>query len=116
EAGRGMSIQHAVTHTVRDSAALLDATHGPAPGDPYCAPTPERSFAAEVGVDPGVLQVGLITTPPSGADVDPECVNAAETAERLCERLGHIVEPISWPISGNVFAALGPIMQANMAA
>jgi Asp-tRNA(Asn)/Glu-tRNA(Gln) amidotransferase A subunit family amidase len=111
-----MSIQHALTHTVRDSAALLDATHGPASGDPYCAPRPERSFGAEVGVDPGVLRVGLITTPPSGADVHPECVKAAETAARLCETLGHVVEPISWPISGNVFAAIGPIMQSNMAA
>lgn len=50
----GLVAEHAVTRSVRDCAALLDATSGPAPGDPYAAPPPARPFLAEVGADPGV--------------------------------------------------------------
>ena len=50
-----MAIAHAITRSVRDSAALLDATAGPEIGDPYWAPPPKRSFQAEVGADPGPI-------------------------------------------------------------
>ncbi|MCY4497778.1 MAG: amidase, partial [Rhodospirillaceae bacterium] len=45
----GMSTGHCVSRSVRDSAALLDATHGPAPGDPYAAPATRTAFLDEVG-------------------------------------------------------------------
>jgi amidase len=45
----GMAIAHAITRSVRDSAALLDATAGAESGDPYWAPPPKRSYQAEVG-------------------------------------------------------------------
>ncbi|MFY8194872.1 MAG: amidase, partial [Novosphingobium sp.] len=51
----GMSVHHAVSRTVRDSAAILDATHGVEPGSRYGAPTPERPYLQEVGRDPGKL-------------------------------------------------------------
>src|SRR4051812_31178301 len=44
----GIATEHAVSLTVRDSAALLDATHGPGPGDPYVAPSPTRAYLTEV--------------------------------------------------------------------
>ena len=40
----GCSVEHVVSRSVRDSAAALDATAGPAPGDPYFAPPPARPF------------------------------------------------------------------------
>ena len=52
-----------VARSVRDTAAILDAVHGPAPGDPYVAPPPERPYIEEVGADPGKLRIGLITEP-----------------------------------------------------
>ena len=55
----GLAIEHAVSRTVRDSAALLDATAGPAPGDPYIAPPPRRPFLEEVGADPGALRIAF---------------------------------------------------------
>jgi len=88
----GASTAHAVTRTVRDSAALLDATSGPDIGDPYWAPPPPRPFLDEVGRDPGRLRVALATAPWNGEPVDPECEQAARQAARLCERLGHHVE------------------------
>jgi len=88
----GASVGHAVTRTVRDSAALLDATSGPDVGDPYWAPPPVRPFLDEVGRDPGRLRIALTTRPWNGQPVDPECAEAATAAARLCERLGHRVE------------------------
>src|SRR3954468_17264424 len=40
----GLVNEHALTRTVRDSAALLDTVAGTAPGDPYSAPPPTRPF------------------------------------------------------------------------
>lgn len=89
----GMSVAHCVSRTVRDSAVLLDATHGPAPGDPYAAPPPTRPFAQELGAPPGRLRIGLVTASPAGTPIDARCVHATEDVGRLCESLGHAVEP-----------------------
>jgi amidase len=95
EGWNGASIAHAVTRSVRDSAALLDATAGPDIGDPYWAPPPAGSFLAAVGVDPGRLKIAVTTTAWNGLPVDLECVAAATEAARLCESLGHHVEEAS---------------------
>ena len=94
-AGEGMagfSVEHVVSRSVRDSAAALDATAGPAPGDPYFAPPPARPFLDELETPPGRLRIALCTSAFNGAPVHPDCVAAAEQAARLCERLGHTVE------------------------
>jgi len=92
EGWSGASIAHAITRSVRDSAALLDATSGPDVGDPYWAPPPAGPFLAEVGRDPGRLRIALTTTAWNGKPVDPQCADAAQAAARLCEELGHHVE------------------------
>jgi amidase len=88
----GASVGHALTRSVRDSAALLDATSGPDVGDPYWAPPPARPFLDEVGRDPGRLRIALNVTPWIPSPVDPECAEAARDAARLCASLGHDVE------------------------
>ncbi len=92
EGWSGMSCVHAVTRSVRDSAALLDATAGPDLGAPYAAPPPLRPWLAEVGANPGRLRIALNTETWNGAATHPDCVAAAEDAARLCESLGHHVE------------------------
>ena len=92
EGWSGASIGHAVTWSVRDSAALLDATAGPDVGDPYWAPPPARPFLQEIGRDPGPLRIALTTTPWIEGPVDPECAEAARAAATLCESLGHHIE------------------------
>jgi Asp-tRNA(Asn)/Glu-tRNA(Gln) amidotransferase A subunit family amidase len=87
----GQAVAHCVSVSVRDSAALLDATSGPDIGDPYWAPPPSGPFLGEVGQAPGRLRVALCTSPWNGQPVDPECRQAAEEAARLCESLGHVV-------------------------
>ncbi|OGO08335.1 MAG: amidase [Chloroflexi bacterium RBG_13_60_13] len=92
EAMGGLVMDHALTRSVRDSAALLDATAGPDVGDPYWAPPPERPFLREVGADPGRLRIALSFEPPAGTPVHPDCVAAVRDAAKLCADLGHHVE------------------------
>src|SRR5713101_3952215 len=85
----GWAVEHALTRSVRDSAALLDATSGPAGGDPYWAPPPGREFRAEVGVDPGHLRIAFSPRTPDGLPGHPDCLAALEDAVGLCASLGH---------------------------
>jgi amidase len=87
----GLAVGHCISVSVRDSAALLDATSGPDTGDPYWAPPPAGKFLDEVGRPPGNLRIALCTNPWNGQPVDPECRLAAEDAAKLCESLGHHV-------------------------
>jgi len=87
----GMVAEHVLTRTVRDSAALLDVTAGPAPGDPYSAPAHDGSWLAEVGRRPGRLRIAVTRTPADGADVHPDCLAALDDAVELLTSLGHEV-------------------------
>jgi amidase len=87
----GLSCEHALTRSVRDSAALLDATAGPLPGDPYWAPPMARPYAAEVGADPGRLRIAVSTTALTDVPVHPDCVRAVRETADLCAELGHDV-------------------------
>ncbi len=84
--------EHVLTRSVRDSAAVLDATAGPTPGDLYSAPPPARRWAEEVDADAGRLRIGVLLEAPAGLQVDPECRRAGEEAAALLESLGHTVE------------------------
>lgn len=96
--GSGIVCEHAVTRTVRDSAALLDATSGPDLGDPYYAPPKEHPFLKEVEREVASLKIGFVTCIPEGwsteTQLHPECENAVKDAALLCESLGHGVEEI----------------------
>jgi amidase len=91
EAWFGLSEAHVVGWSVRDSARLLDATHGLDLGAPYTAPAPERPYAEEVGAPPGRLRIAFTTRALLAEDIDPECKKAVTEAARLCEELGHEV-------------------------
>jgi amidase len=95
----GLVVEHVVSRSVRDSAAVLDATAGAVPGDPYWAP-PLRgpSFAAAAATAPSRLRLGLLTESPSGDAVHADCVTAARRAAALCESLGHAVEEVALDI------------------
>jgi len=93
ETWAGMVAEFAVTRSVRDCAALLDAVAGPMPGDPYFAPPPRRPFSEEVGADPGPLRIGLLLQS-ARAPVHADCVAAGESAARALTDLGHRIEPV----------------------
>ncbi|MGH7186281.1 MAG: amidase, partial [Pseudomonadota bacterium] len=94
----GLLDEHVLTRTVRDSAALLDATVGAEPGSPFLSPPPARPFLKEVGAPPGKLRIALVVEPYGGTPLDPECRKAVMDAAKLCESLGHKVEEVKLPI------------------
>jgi Asp-tRNA(Asn)/Glu-tRNA(Gln) amidotransferase A subunit family amidase len=96
----GLSTEHAVSLTVRDTAALLDATAGAGPGDPYVAPAPARPFLTEAGAPAGTLRIAVTAKTPNGAPVDPECLALHDEIAALCADLGHRVERADPEIDG----------------
>jgi amidase len=80
-----------ITRSVRDTAAVLDCVSGPASGDPYYAPPPERPFLEEVGSDPGVLRVGQFTSN-ANTPAHPEAGAAVKVVAELLKGLGHRVD------------------------
>ncbi|MGP0029897.1 MAG: amidase [Acidimicrobiales bacterium] len=100
----GLVVEHVVTRTVRDSAAILDATAGPMPGDPYRAPARRgTSFAAALTAPATPLRVAVMTASPTASDVHADCVTAAQEAAARCEELGHHVEPAELDVDGDAF-------------
>jgi len=98
EGWNGCSHHHALTISVRDSAALLDVSSGMELGSPYFSPPPARPFLKEIGADPGKLRIALAVATPGGTPLDPECKKSAIEAAKLCEHLGHRVEEVQPPI------------------
>ncbi|MCB2080143.1 MAG: amidase, partial [Novosphingobium sp.] len=116
----GFSTHHAITRSVRDSAAILDATHGVEPGSRYGAPSPHEGFLAQVGKAPGTLRIALMTKPIAGSPVDPECIAAVRSTAKLCEDLGHQVEEAGFELDAAKlgwasFAIMGPSIAADIA-
>ena len=97
----GLSTEHAVTLSVRDSAALLDATAGRGPGDPYSAAPPAHPFLDDVGAEPGRLRIAFTTRAPNGAPVAPEYLSTLRETVQLCAELGHHVEEAEPVVDGD---------------
>ena len=116
EGWAGMSCAHALSLSVRDSAALLDATQGPELGSPYGPPPPERPYLEEVGRDPGRLRVAFCARHPDGSAIDEEVAAATRAAAALLEGLGHSVEEKAPTLSVDPAAASRAIIAANVAA
>jgi amidase len=88
----GLAVDHSITRSVRDSAALLDASSGSVLGDAYWLAPPAHPFLEETGLDPSPLLIGMSTSHPAGAGVHPDCVGATERTATLLSTLGHSVE------------------------
>lgn len=89
----GMATDGFLTRSVRDTAALLDATEGADLGAPYWAPPLAKGYMAAIARPPARLRIGLCETTFTGSSVHPDCAEAVRQAGRLLESLGHVVEP-----------------------
>lgn len=87
----GYFVEHALTRSVRDSAALLDAIEGPGIGEPFEIPRPKRPYLEEVEKPCEKLKIGFSAVTPLGDALDPECEKAVTDAAALCADLGHEV-------------------------
>jgi amidase len=112
----GLGVDFALTRTVRDAAALLDAVNGPGEGDKYFAPPPRRPYAQEVGSPPGRLRIAMTAQAWSGGPVDKEY---ADTVSQVCRELaaqGHDVEEASPQVDWERFVDANlPIWTASIA-
>ena len=100
----GLVVEHVVTRSVRDSAAMLDATAGPDLGDPYFAPPPARPYLEEVSRPPGFLRVAFTTSATTGVPVHADCVRAVRDAAKLCQDLGHDVSEATPDLEGDAIS------------
>ena len=105
ESWYGFVVEHAVTRTVRDSALLLDLTHGPDPLAPYAARPPRESFAAAAAREPGKLKIGVYRGSPLGMDISADTLAALDAAVALAKEGGHDVEEIDLPMVDRAFMA-----------
>lgn len=105
EAWYGFVVNHAVTRSVRDSAALLDLTHGPDALAPYAARPPRAAFSAAAARDPGNLKIAVYRQSPVGLEISAETLSALDTAVALACEGGHSVEEIDLPMIGRGFMA-----------
>jgi amidase len=113
EGWSGLVRAHAVSISVRDSAALLDATAGHAPGDPYYAPPQERPYLEEVARDPGKLRVLFTDKRPDGSSCDPEITTAVREIAQFLAKLGHHVEERAPSLDANLPNAMRTIIAAS---
>ena len=95
----GVVSELVVTRSVRDTAGILDAVHGPEVGDPYFAPAPTRPYIEEVVADPERLRIGVWTEIPGGrSTLTAEAVDAVNAGARVLEGLGHHVDDAHPPV------------------
>lgn len=112
-----LGVELAVSRSVRDIAALLDAVHGPGIGDTVIASPPLRPYVNELNANPGKLRIGFLQSHFNGNAIHPECVAAVTNAAHLLESLGHHVE-LAFPQAINDSQAGGRFMtlwSTNMA-
>ncbi len=111
---QGMLVEHVLTRSVRDSAALLDATAGPYQGQFFNSPA-GGNFSAEVGRDPGKLKIGVSTRAPYGAATHADCKAAVAEAVKLLESLGHECEPFDIDLPEDGWSAFETFILAEYA-
>jgi amidase len=91
----GLATDLVVSRTVRDTAAALDATAGPVPGDPYWAPPQPKSYLAAMKRKPKTLRIAFATKKLDGSAFHSDCLAAVKHAAKICRDLGHDVEEAS---------------------
>lgn len=100
ESMHGASVAHVITRSVRDSAAMLDATHGPERASLFHLAPPAHTYFEALAQTPGRLRIGFATHSPIDAEVHPEAIRAVNDTATLLASLGHHVEPAEPAIDG----------------
>ena len=98
----GATCEHVLSLSVRDSAAMLDATQGGEAGSPYVIGEPSESYLDALQTPPKKLRIGFTTQSPYGGHVDAQCVKAIENSVKLLQELGHEVVEQQPKVDGNL--------------
>ena len=101
---QGAIAEHVISRSVRDSAAVLDATQGTDVGAPFIIPPPAVPYLNEIEQDPGRLRIAYSTQSFIDTKVHTECIQAVEHTLRLLESLGHNIEEAKPDVDGQALA------------
>ena len=101
---QGAVVEHVISRSVRDSAAILDATQGTDLGAPYVIAPAQKAYIKEIKQRPDRLRIAFNTRSPIDTSVHPECIQAVEQTAGLLEELGHQVEEARPDIDGQALA------------
>lgn len=113
----GFSVDHVVSRTVRDSAAMLDATCAPQPASPYAYPHRERPYVEEIARAPGKLRIAWSNETPAGDPIDPDVQATLERTAQTLKELGHDVREEGLGIDyRKLYRAQGLVSAGNFAA
>jgi amidase len=104
ELWQGAVVEHVLTRTVRDSAAMLDCICGADVGAAFIVAAPERPYLEETRRDPPRLRIGFNTRSPIGAPVHPENEKAVLQAALMLAKLGHDVVEAGPDLDGRALA------------
>ncbi|GGA72349.1 amidase [Ornithinibacillus halotolerans] len=101
---QGASVDHILSRTVRDSAAMLD-TYTFDRANAFIAPPFEESYltASQTPINQS-LKIAFTTNSPLDTDVDRECKEAVHKTIKLLESMGHHIEEKEAPIDGKKLA------------
>ncbi|HEY5239732.1 MAG TPA: amidase family protein, partial [Rhizomicrobium sp.] len=113
----GLAIDLAVSRSVRDTAAVLDAVGGAVQGDPYWSPPAPASYLDSMSREPKKLRIAYTTKKMDGGKLHEDCIAAVNHAVALCRDLGHIVEEASPPLDqSTLIPAFMALWCGNLAA
>ena len=113
----GLIGEHAVTRSVRDSAALLDASCGDFAQQLVRLPPPTRPYLDEAAREPGRLRIAWSLDRGLGRHLHPENRAALEQAVKLLTSLGHTMIEVRLPLEAEAFVgAYAMLVAAEVAA
>jgi amidase len=113
----GFSVDHVVSRTVRDTAAMLDATCAPQPASPYAAPRQDGPYIDEITKSPGKLRIAFSSETAAGHPIDPDVRAALERTAEILKGLGHDVREEGLGIDyRGLYRAQGMVSASNFSA
>ncbi|HBP49510.1 amidase, partial [Pseudomonas sp.] len=113
----GASCGHVVSRSVRDSALLLDVSHGHEKGSPYWLAPQAISYSEAVRRSPGSLRIGVVDQAMTGLELDADIRSVLNTTVDLLLGLGHRVDPVTLPVDPQqVYGAHGAVSAAALLA
>jgi amidase len=114
---QGYVVEHVVTRTVRDCAAMLDVTGVPEPASPYAPPAKARPYMQETAASPGRLRIAWSSETANGRPIAPEVQAALESVADTLAKLGHEVVPQGLGVDQRaLYGAQNAFSGANFAA
>jgi amidase len=114
---QGYVVEHVMTRSVRDCAAMLDITGVPEPASPYAPPAKDRPYMEEIERPPGRLRIAWSSETANGRPVHPEVQAALEKTAEALEQLGHEMVPRGLGVDQRaLYGAQNAFSGANFAA